>query len=135
MNSFEIVASSTESTVVAEYTPEKRKSTDYQSEAELENDFINRLEDQGYKYITIKNEQDLIDNLRKQLEKLNNYTFLDKEWNDFYSSVISNGNDGIIEKTRKIQEEHIQNLIMDNGYVKNIKLIDKTNIHNNYLQV
>lgn len=96
MNSFEIVASSTESTVVAEYTPEKRKSTDYQSEAELENDFINRLEDQGYKYITIKNEQDLIDNLRKQLEKLNNYTFLDKEWNDFYSSVISNGNDGII---------------------------------------
>ena len=101
MNSFEIVASSTESTVVAEYTPEKRKSTDYQSEAELENDFINRLEDQGYKYITIKNEQDLIDNLRKQLEKLNNYTFLDKEWKDFYSSVISNGNDGIIEKTRK----------------------------------
>lgn len=54
MNSFEIVASSTESTVVAEYTPEKRKSTDYQSEAELERDFINRLTNQGYQYITIK---------------------------------------------------------------------------------
>ncbi len=84
MNSFEIVASSTESTVVAEYTPEiKGKSTDYQSEAALEQDFINRLVSQGYEYITIKSEQDLIDNLRTQLEKLNNYTFFDKEWNDF----------------------------------------------------
>lgn len=135
MNSFEIVASSTESTVVAEYTPEKRKSTDYQSEAELERDFIKRLVEQGYEYLIIKNEQDLIDNLRTQLEKLNDYTFFDKEWNDFYSSVIANGNEGILEKTRKIQEDYLQNLILDNGYVKNIKLIDKTNIHNNHLQV
>ena len=109
MNSFKIVASSTENTVVAEYTPEERKSTDYQSEAELEKDFINRLVSQGYEYITIKSEQDLIDNLRTQLEKLNNYTFFDKEWNDFYSSVISNGNDGSVEKTRKIQECMIGN--------------------------
>lgn len=135
MNNFEIVASSTESTVVAEYTPEKRKSTDYQSEAALEQDFIKRLVSQGYEYITIKSEQDLIDNLRTQLEKLNNYTFFDKEWNDFYNSVISNGNDGIVEKTRKIQEDYVQNLTLDNGYVRNIKLIDKTNIHNNHLQV
>ncbi|MEG1725506.1 MAG: type I restriction endonuclease subunit R, partial [Anaerovoracaceae bacterium] len=135
MNNFEIVASSTDSTVVAEYVPEKRKSTDYQSEAELEQDFINRLVSQGYEYITIKSEQDLIDNLRAQLEKLNDYIFFDKEWNDFYTSVIANGNDGILEKTRKIQEDYIQVLTLDNGYTKNIKLIDKTNIHNNYLQV
>lgn len=135
MNSFEIVASSTESTVVAEYIPEKRKSTDYQSEAELEKDFIDRLVSQGYEYLTIKSEQDLIDNLRTQLEKLNDYTFFDKEWKDFYNSVISNGNDGIKEKTRKIQEDYLQNLTLDNGYVKNIKLIDKINIHNNHLQV
>lgn len=135
MSNFEIVASSTESTVVAEYTPEKRKSSDYQSEAELEQDLIKRLIAQGYEYITIKSEQDLIDNLRVQLEKLNNYTFFDKEWNDFYTSVISNGNDGIVEKTRKIQEDYIQNLTLDNGFVKNIKLIDKTDIHNNHLQV
>ena len=63
MNSFEIVASSTESTVVAEYTPEKRKSTDYQSEAALEQDFINRLVSQGYEYITI------IDKLKVFFEK------------------------------------------------------------------
>ena len=104
MNSFEIVASSTESTVVAEYMPEKRKSTNYQSEAALEQDFIKRLVSQGYEFIIIKSEQDLIDNLRTQLEKLNNYTFFDKEWNDFYNSVISNGNDGIVEKTRKYRK-------------------------------
>lgn len=135
MNNFEIVASSSESTVVAEYIPEQRKSTDYQSEAELEQDFIKRLISQGYEYITIKSEQNLIDNLRTQLEKLNNYTFFDKEWNDFYTGVIANGNDGILEKTRKIQEDFIQILSLDNGYTKNIKLIDKTNIHNNHLQV
>lgn len=135
MNSFEIVASSTESTVVAEYTPEKRKSTDYQSEAALEQDFIKRLVAQGYEYITIKNKQDLIDNLRAQLEKLNNYTFFDKEWNDFYTSVIANGNDDILEKAKKIQEDFIQVLTLDNGYTKNIKLIDKKDIHNNSLQV
>ena len=135
MNNFEIIASSGESTVMAEYTPEQRKSTDYQSEAELERDFIGRLVSQGYEYLPIKCEQDLIDNLRLQLEKLNGYTFFDKEWNDFYSSVIANGNDGILEKTRKIQEDYIQVLTMDNGYTKNIKLIDKTNIHNNHLQV
>ncbi len=54
MNSFKIVASSNENTVVAEYTPEERKSTDYQSEAELEKDFINRLVNQGYEYISYK---------------------------------------------------------------------------------
>lgn len=66
---------------------------------------------------------------------MNNYTFFDKEWTDFYNSIISNGNDGIVEKTRKIQEDYLQNLTLDNGYVKNIKLIDKTNIHNNHLQI
>ena len=84
------------------------------SPEELEKDFINRLVSQGYEHINIKNEQDLIDNLRTQLERLNNYTFFDKEWNDFYNGVISNGNDGIVEKTRKIQEDYLQNLTLDN---------------------
>lgn len=88
MNSFEIVASSTESTVVAEYTPEKRKSTDYQSEAELERDFINRLTNQGYQYITIKSEQDLIDNLRTQLENLITIPFSIKNGTTFTTALF-----------------------------------------------
>ncbi len=135
MSSFNIIAETNEATVVAKYTPEKRKSTDYQSEAELEKDFIYRLTQQGYEYVNIKDEKDLISNLRTQLEKLNNFTFSDKEWNQFYSKNISNGNEGILEKTRKIQDDSVQILTCDNGTTKNIKLIDKKNIHNNFLQV
>ena len=132
---YNIVAETNEATVVAKYTPEKRKSTDYQSEAELEKDFIYRLTQQGYGYVNIKNEKDLISNLRTQVEKLNNFKFSDKEWEQFYSKIIANGNEGILEKTRKIQDDNVQILTCDNGSTKNIKIIDKKNIHNNFLQI
>lgn len=103
MNNYDIVATTIESTVVAKYTSEQRKSTDYQSEFELEKDFINRLIGQGYQYLKIESEQDLINNLRTQLERLNDFTFFDKEWNDFYQNIIANGNDGILEKTKKFR--------------------------------
>jgi len=135
MTSFNVIAETNEATVVAKYTPEKRKSTDYQSEAELEKDFIYRLTQQGYEYVKIKNEEDLISNLRKQLEKLNEFTFSDSEWKQFYSKIIANGNEGILEKTRKIQDDNVQILTCDNGATKNIKLIEKKYIHNNFLQV
>ena len=135
MSSFNIVAETSEATVVAEYTPEKRCSTNYQSEAGLEKDFIHRLTQQGYEYIPIADEKDLIANLRTQLEKLNHYTFSDKEWDQFYSQNIANSNEHIVEKTRKIQDDSVQILTCDNGATKNIKLIDKKDIHNNFLQV
>ena len=74
-----IVASTNESTVVTEYSPEKKRSDAYQSEAELEAAFIKMLGEQGYEYVTIHNEKDLISNLRIQLERLNQYSFTDKE--------------------------------------------------------
>lgn len=135
MTYFDIVAASNESTVVAEYIPEKRKSTDYQSETELEKDFIKRLVSQGYEYIHIKNEKEMVQNLRLQIEKLNNFSFLDSEWDRFYSSIIANSNDGIIEKTRKIQHDYVQVLTLENGESKNIKLIDNKDIHKNHVQV
>ncbi len=135
MSSFNIVAETSEATVVAEYTPEKRRSTDYQSEAELEKDFIHRLTQQSYEYINITDEKALTQNLRIQLEKLNHYTFSDKEWEQFYSQKLANGNEGIVEKTRKIQDDSVQILTCDSGATKNIKLIDKKDIHNNFLQV
>ncbi len=70
-----------------------------------------------------------------QLEKLNNFNFSDKEWEQFYSKIIANGNEGILERTRKIQDDNVQILTCDNGSTKNIKLIDKKSIHNNFLQV
>lgn len=135
MSSYNIVASMSEHTVVAEYVAEYRRSEEYQSEAELEKSFIRDLEAQGYEYLTIRSEAELIANLRRQLETLNEYDFSDAEWERFFSEAIAGKNDGIVEKTRRIQSEHIQILHRDDGTAKNIYLIDKKRIHNNRLQV
>ena len=135
MTFYNIVSESGESTVMSEYKPTKIKSDKYQSEAELEKEFIKMLQSQSYEYLPIHTETDLVVNLRKKLEELNKYNFSNTEWNQFLSSCIIGKNEGIVEKTRKIQEDYIQILHRDDGTTKNIKLIDKTNIHNNQLQV
>jgi len=135
MNHFSMVAENTNSTVVGEFIPAKTRATNYQSEADLEQAFIKLLESQAYDFLNIKTEVDLTNNLRTQLEKLNKYKFSDTEWNHFFINTLANKNEGIEEKTAKIQEDHVQLLTRDNGEVKNIYLIDKSNIHNNSLQV
>lgn len=135
MSYFNIVAQSSESTVVTEYKPQDKRSDAYQSEAELEAEFIRLLVELGYERLTIHKEKDLIENLRRQLEKLNDYHFSDDEWNRLFTEVLANSKDGIVEKTRLIQEDHVQVLRRDNGESKNIMLIDKKCIHNNSVQV
>lgn len=135
MSAYNIVSVDNESTVVAEYFPEYRVDKEYQSEAQLERDFIKRLQGQGYEYINVPNEAGLISNLRRQLEALNCFAFTDTEWERFFHGCISDANDGIVEKTRRIQDDHVQILKRDDGTTKNIYLIDKKNIHNNRLQV
>ena len=132
---FNIVAQSSESTVVAEYKPQSKRSEAYQSEADLEREFIRLLCELGYERLTIHKEADLITNLRAQLEKLNDYRFTDGEWKRFWNEVLANTNCGILEKTRLIQEDYVQVLRRDNGESKNIQLIDKKCIYNNSLQV
>ena len=132
---FNIVAATSENTVVTEYEPVKARSNSYQSEAELEKEFIRMLTEQGYEYLQIHTEKDLIANLRNQLERLNAYQFSALEWDRFFKNSIANQNEGIVEKTRKIQEDNVQVLKRDDGSTKNITLIDKKNIHNNFLQV
>ena len=135
MSTFNIVASMNESTVVAEYTPESRRSDSYQSEAELEKEFIRMLTEQSYEYLQIHSEAELIENLKHKLEQLNGYDFTDSEWERFFREHIANANEGIVEKTRTIQEDYAKVLKRDDGSTKNIRLIDKGNIHNNRLQV
>ena len=132
---FNIVSQSAESTVVTEYKPQSKRSEAYQSEADLEKEFIRLLCELGYERLTIHKEADLITNLRTQLEKLNDYRFTDGEWKRFWDEVLANTNSGILEKTRLIQEDYVQVLRRDNGESKNIQLIDKKCIHNNSLQV
>ena len=122
-------------TVVGSYEPVKRNSLAYESEAQLEKRFIALLSDQGYEYLTIHTEEDLINNLRRRLESLNHITFSDSEWKRFFSENIANEREFALEKTRKIQEDYIQVFTRDDGTTKNVRLIDKQNIHNNYLQV
>ncbi len=135
-NKYNLVAESTQSTVVAEYIPDGKRVANYQSEAELEKAFIEQLKTQAYEYLAITSENDLILNLKKQIEKLNDYTFSDTEWDRFFTSEIANPNQSIEEKTATIQEDEIKNLYGDDGkFKRNIVLLDKKNIHNNSLQV
>ena len=135
MSYFNIIAQSSESTVVTEYKPQAKRSDAYQSEADLEKEFIRLLCELGYERLAVHKEADLIANLRTQLEKLNNYHFTDGEWKRFWNEVLANTNSGILEKTRLIQEDYVQVLRRDNGESKNIQLIDKKCIHNNSLQL
>ena len=135
MSYFNVVAQTTENTVVTEFEPVKTRSDSYQSEAALEKEFIRILCEQGYEYLPIHSEAELIANLRRKLEELNHYTFTDSEWERFFTSCIAVANDKIEDKSRRIQEDYIQVLRRDTGESKNITLIDKKNIHNNRLQV
>ena len=135
MTQYNIIAESQEYTVVAEYDHVTTPAESYQSEADLEKEFIRLLGEQGYEYLPIHTEADLVKNLRSQLEKLNSYHFTDNEWTRFFSECIANKNDDIVAKTAKIQDDYIQVLRRDTGESRNIWLIDKDNIHNNFVQV
>lgn len=135
MSMYNIVLAANESTVVTEYQPETKRSDSYQSEAALEKAFIDMLTQQGYERLHINNAAELVANLRRQLELLNNYKFTDREWASFFKNKLANANEGIAEKTKKIQEDYVQNLTREDGTTQNIVLIDKKNIHNNRLQV
>ena len=132
---YNMLISTLESTVVTEYVKEDTPVYTYQSEADLEREFIKNLQNQGYEYLIIHNEKELIANLKGKLEKLNNIIFSEKEWERFFKEKIANKNESIIEKTRTIQEDYIKSFTRDNGTLINIFLIDKKNIHNNFLQV
>ena len=132
---FNIVAETNLNTVVTEYESVKTRSDSYESEAALEREFIRLLGEQGYQYLPIHTETDLIANLRERLEELNKYKFSDTEWERFFNTCIANPNDHIEEKTAKIQEDYVQVLKRDDSMTKNITLIDHKNIHNNRLQV
>lgn len=135
MNKLNVLSENMNSTVISEYKRLEKRSKNYQSEFELEKEFIKTLEEQSYEFLRINNEEDLVSNLRKKIEKLNKYQFTDNEWNYFYNDILANSNEGILEKTRKIQEDYIQTITLEDGSKKNIYLLDKNNVHNNFVQV
>ncbi len=139
MTKLNIISQNPESTLVAEFVPDQKRERNYQTEAMLEDAFIRQLQQQGYEYLQIKDEKALITNLRHQLEKLNNHHFSDEDWEAFFRIHLANQNDGIVEKTNTIQNDFVKVATMTktdgSSIFRNIKLIDKDDIHRNCLQV
>jgi type I restriction enzyme, R subunit len=135
MTSYTTIAENPNSTVVAEYVPIDADAQKYQSEAELEAGFIRILQSNGYEYLKIRSNEDLLRNLRVRMALLNDVAFSDSEWTQFLTNYLTNKNDSIEEKTTKVQEDYIYNLQRDDGTTKNIRIIDKDNVHNNTVQI
>lgn len=135
INAVSTIAEMTGGIILASFKKPERNNTSYQTEAQLENQLIENLVMQGYERVDITHNDQLYINLKDKIEKLNNISFTASEWQRFLTEFLDAPNDGIIEKTRKIQENHIYDFTFDSGELKNIKIIDKENINNNYLQV
>lgn len=116
---YEPIAVSSESTVVAAFEAPSAGASGYQSEADLEREFIRILRSQAYEYLPITSDADLVANLRLQSEALNDIRFSDVEWQRFFSERIAAANDGIAEKSVRIQEDHVQLLRHDDRSTKN----------------
>lgn len=115
MSQYNIIAATTENTVVTSYAPVKNCSDNYQSEATLERESVQLLAQQCCEYLQIHKEADLIANLRRQLEALNDCQSTDSEWERFFFDAFANPNERIVENTRKIQKGFVQVLRRDDG--------------------
>jgi len=111
-------------------------SVAYQSEASLEREFVQDLVNQGYEYCPdISTPDALLANARMQIQELNDVEFSDKEWLRFVEEYLDKPGDTLIDKTRKIHDNHIYDFVFDDGHIKNIYIADKQNIAHNKVQV
>ncbi len=133
---YDIISENKESTVVAHYErPDTAREDSFQSESELESELIAQLQRQGYEYVDIHCEEELILNLRQQLQRLNNCQFTDAEWQRFFRQEIAAEGKGIEDRTQTIQQDHVKAFTLDSGEQRNICLINKKDIHANSTQV
>ncbi|GMV53456.1 MAG: type I restriction endonuclease subunit R [Chlorobi bacterium] len=136
MTDYKTIAESKNFIVLDKYTKEWQANEGYQSEYDLEREFIADLQNQGYEYLPDLNTPDaLLANVRTQLQALNSVQFLDGEWRRFVEEYLDKPSDGIVEKTRKIHDDYIHDFVFDDGRIQNIYLLDKKNIARNKVQV
>ncbi len=136
MSDYKTIAESTNFIVLDKYSKYSQVNESYQSEYDLEREFIADLENQGYDYLRDLNSHDkLLANLREQLQALNNMQFLEREWMRFVEVYLDKPSDSIVDKTRKIHDDYIHDFVFDDGHIQNIYLLDKKNIARNKLQV
>ena len=137
MTQYKTIAESNNFIVLDQYNKlVEEPNAGYQTEGSLEREFIRDLQAQGYEYLQgLNNHDELIKNLRAQLQRLNNVVFSDAEWRRFLEEYLDKPSDSLIEKTRKIHDDYIYDFVFDNGRIQNIYLLDKKNLANNTLQV
>ena len=139
MTQYSPIAESQNFIILNEYkkhSEQAGQSLGYQSEADLEREFIEDLRGQGYEYLpSLTTPETLLLNVRKQLQMLNDVVFTDEEWARFLSEYLDKPQEGIIDRTRKVQDDYIYDFVFDDGHIQNIYLFDKRNIARNKLQV
>lgn len=136
MYEYKAVAESNSFIVLDKYAKEWQLNESYQSEGDLEREFIQDLHNQGYEYEPgLNTPEKLLTNVREQLQALNNMQFADGEWLRFVETWLDKPSDGIVDKTRKIHNDYIHDFVFDDGHIQNIYLVDKKNIARNKVQV
>ena len=136
MNEYKTIAESNNFIVLDKYTKEWQVNESYQSEYDLEREFIQDLQNQGYEYVPdLNTPEKLLANLREQLQALNNMQFANGEWLRFVEAWLDKPSDSIVDKARKVHDDYIHDFVFDDGRIKNIYLLDKTNIARNKMQV
>ena len=136
MSDYKTIAESKNFIVLDKYAPEWKVAEGYQSEGDLEREFIQDLQNQGYEYLPgLTTPQALLANVRVQLQALNNVHFAEGEWVRLVETWLDKPSDGIVEKTRKIHDDYIHDFVFDDGRIQNIYLLDKKNIARNKVQV
>ncbi len=136
MTDYKTIAESNNFIVLDKYSKEWKVSESYQSEYDLEREFIEDLQNQGYDYVPdLNTPEKLLANVREQLQVLNNMQFADGEWLRFVETYLDKPSDSIVDKTRKIHDDYIHDFVFDDGRIKNIYLLDKKNIARNKVQV
>ena len=136
MTNYKTIAESKNFIVLDKYTKEWQVAESYQSEYDLEREFIEDLQNQGYEYLPdLTNPEAMLANVREQLQCLNNVQFSNGEWLRFVETYLDKPSDGITDKTRKIHDDYIHDFVFDDGRIQNIYLLDKNNIARNKVQV
>jgi type I restriction enzyme R subunit len=136
MSEYKTIAESNNFIVLDKYTKEWKVSESYQSEYDLEREFIQDLQNQGYDYVPdLCTPDKLLANVHEQLQALNNTQFSDGEWRRFVETWLDRPSDSIVDKTRKIHDDYIHDFVFDDGHIQNIYLLDKKNIARNKVQV
>ncbi len=136
MSNYSTIAESNKFIVLDKYIKEWQTTDSYQSEGDLEREFIQDLVNQGYEYLpALNNAKAMLANVREQLQVLNNTHFSEDEWLRFVEIYLDRPSDNIIDKTRKIHDDYIHDFVFDDGRIQNIYLLDKKNIARNKVQV